>query len=100
MYIQEKELFDDVTIRDINEQTTTKATSLLIEQLKQRDQDTYEQFKTCLILAKRADLKQMLEEEEENLAAEMKEKHQGTGYILAHLIVMTRVLMVSSFVHH
>ncbi|KAL3888274.1 hypothetical protein ACJMK2_000645, partial [Sinanodonta woodiana] len=79
MYIQQIELLDDVIIRDINEQiTTTNAITLLIDQIKQRDQDTYKKFKDCLILAKRADLKRMLEEEEENIAVEIKEKHQGT----------------------
>ncbi|KAL3889136.1 hypothetical protein ACJMK2_001490, partial [Sinanodonta woodiana] len=81
-YIQQHELFDDVTIRDILQQTTTKAITHIINEIKQRDQYTYECFKECLILAKRADLKIMLEEEEENLAAEMKDKHQGSGYIL------------------
>ncbi|KAL3889216.1 hypothetical protein ACJMK2_001563, partial [Sinanodonta woodiana] len=47
--------------------TATKAISLLIDQIKQRDQDTYETFKECLILAKRADLKQTLEKEEQKL---------------------------------
>ncbi|KAL3889129.1 hypothetical protein ACJMK2_001483, partial [Sinanodonta woodiana] len=64
------------------QQTTTKAITHIINEIKQRDQYTYECFKECLILAKRADLKIMLEEEEENLAAEMKDKHQGSGYIL------------------
>ncbi|KAL3889090.1 hypothetical protein ACJMK2_001446 [Sinanodonta woodiana] len=73
VYIQQHELFDDVTIRDINEQKTTSKKILhLIEQLKQRDQDTYEKFKECLILAKREDLKKTLEEEEKKVAAEMK----------------------------
>ncbi|KAL3888214.1 hypothetical protein ACJMK2_000590, partial [Sinanodonta woodiana] len=77
MYIQQKELFDAVTIRDINEQTTTTNTiSLLIDQIKTRDQDTYERFKECLIQSHRADLKHMLEDEEENIAVEMKEKQQ------------------------
>ncbi|KAL3889133.1 hypothetical protein ACJMK2_001487, partial [Sinanodonta woodiana] len=76
IYIQQKELFDDVTIRDIKDQTTeTKAISLLIDQVKQRDQDTYDRFKECLIHAQQADLKNMLEKEEKNVTAEMKEKH-------------------------
>ncbi|KAL3889149.1 hypothetical protein ACJMK2_001503, partial [Sinanodonta woodiana] len=76
IYIQQKELFDDVTIRDINDQTTeTKAITLLIDQLKQRDQYTYERFKECLILANQADLKSMLDKEEKNVTAEMKENH-------------------------
>ncbi|KAL3888283.1 hypothetical protein ACJMK2_000654 [Sinanodonta woodiana] len=79
MYIQQIELLDDVIIRDINEHTTTtNAITLLIDQIKQRDQDTYKRFKDCLILAKQADLKIMLEEEEENIAVEMKEKHQDS----------------------
>ncbi|KAL3888314.1 hypothetical protein ACJMK2_000684, partial [Sinanodonta woodiana] len=78
MFIQQKELFDTVTIRDINEQiTTTDKISHLVDQITKREQDTYERFKKCLILAQRADLKVMLEEEEENIATEMKEKHQG-----------------------
>ncbi|KAL3888915.1 hypothetical protein ACJMK2_001275, partial [Sinanodonta woodiana] len=73
MYIQQKELFDEVTLRDIKEQrTATKAISLLTDQLKQRGQDTYEKFKECLIQAKREDLKKILEEEEKIVAAEMK----------------------------
>ncbi|KAL3889163.1 hypothetical protein ACJMK2_001516 [Sinanodonta woodiana] len=76
IYIQQKELFDDVTIRNIKDQTTeTKAISLLIDQVKQRDQDTYDRFKECLIHAQQADLKNMLEKEEKNVTAEMKEKH-------------------------
>ncbi|KAL3889006.1 hypothetical protein ACJMK2_001365, partial [Sinanodonta woodiana] len=54
------------------QRTATKAISLLIDQLKQRGQDTYEKFKDCLILAKREDLKKILEEEEKIVAAEMK----------------------------
>ncbi|KAL3889087.1 hypothetical protein ACJMK2_001443, partial [Sinanodonta woodiana] len=77
IYIQQKGLFDAVTIRNINDQTiTTKAISLLIDQIKQRDQDTYESFKECLIDAQRADLNKMLEEEEKRVAAEMKKSHQ------------------------
>ncbi|KAL3889405.1 hypothetical protein ACJMK2_001749 [Sinanodonta woodiana] len=77
MYIQEKELLDDVTIRDINEQTTTTdKISHLIDQIKKRGQVTYERFKECLIQARQADLKIMLEEEEENVAAQMKQTHQ------------------------
>ncbi|KAL3888897.1 hypothetical protein ACJMK2_001257, partial [Sinanodonta woodiana] len=79
MYIQQTELLDDVTIRDVNEQTTTSNTiSLLIDQIRKRGQDTYERFKKCLIQAKQADLKIMLEEEEEIVAAEMKEQRQDT----------------------
>ncbi|KAL3889126.1 hypothetical protein ACJMK2_001480 [Sinanodonta woodiana] len=67
-YVQQKGLFDDVTIRDIKEQpTSTKGISLLIDQLKLRDQDTYEQFKECLILSNHADLINMLEKEEKKL---------------------------------
>ncbi|KAL3889079.1 hypothetical protein ACJMK2_001435, partial [Sinanodonta woodiana] len=81
MYIQEHKLFDDVAVRDINQQkTSTKAISLLIDQVKLRGQDTYERFKECLILTNQADLKQKLDKEEDNLAAEMKDKQQGTGY--------------------
>ncbi|KAK3598164.1 hypothetical protein CHS0354_013875 [Potamilus streckersoni] len=77
MYIQQKELFDDVTMRDIMEQkTTTDKISKLIDLIKQRDPDTYQLFKDCLVLAKRADLKIMLEEEEEILVEEMEEGHQ------------------------
>ncbi|KAL3888921.1 hypothetical protein ACJMK2_001281, partial [Sinanodonta woodiana] len=80
MYIQEKELFGDVTIRDINEQAlTTDKISHLIAQIKKRGQDTYERFKECLFLSKQEDLKEMLDEEEKKCAAEMKSKRQGTG---------------------
>ncbi|KAL3889001.1 hypothetical protein ACJMK2_001360, partial [Sinanodonta woodiana] len=54
------------------QRTTSKKIVHLIEQLKQRDQATYEKFKECLILAKREDLKKTLEEEEKKVAAEMK----------------------------
>ncbi|KAL3889069.1 hypothetical protein ACJMK2_001425, partial [Sinanodonta woodiana] len=75
MYIQEKELLDDFTIRDIKQQITeTKAISHLIDQIKQRDKDTYERFKECLILAKRADIKRMLDEEEAKSSADTKVK--------------------------
>ncbi|KAL3889134.1 hypothetical protein ACJMK2_001488, partial [Sinanodonta woodiana] len=47
--------------------TSTKGISLLIDQLKLRDQDTYEQFKECLILSNHADLINMLEKEEKKL---------------------------------
>ncbi|KAL3889053.1 hypothetical protein ACJMK2_001411 [Sinanodonta woodiana] len=80
MYIQEKELFGDVTIRDINEQAiTTDKISLLIAQIKKRGQDTYERFKECLVLSQQEDLKERLDEEEKKVAAEMKSKRQGTG---------------------
>ncbi|KAL3889070.1 hypothetical protein ACJMK2_001426, partial [Sinanodonta woodiana] len=52
--------------------TASKKILHLVEQLKKKDQDTYVVFKKCLILAKREDLKKMLEEEEKNIAAEMK----------------------------
>ncbi|KAL3888930.1 hypothetical protein ACJMK2_001290, partial [Sinanodonta woodiana] len=77
IYIQQKGLFDAVTIRNINDQTkATKAISLLIDQIKQRDHDTYERFKECLIDAQRADLNKMLEEEEKRVATEMEKTHQ------------------------
>ncbi|KAL3889088.1 hypothetical protein ACJMK2_001444 [Sinanodonta woodiana] len=77
MHIQQKGLFDAVTIRNINQQkTTTEQISHLIDQIQQRDQETYKRFKECLILADRADIKRMLEEEEENVAVEIKEKRQ------------------------
>ncbi|KAL3889064.1 hypothetical protein ACJMK2_001420, partial [Sinanodonta woodiana] len=58
------------------QKTTTDKISHLIDQIQQRDQETYERFKECLILADRADLTRMLEAEEENLALEIKEKRQ------------------------
>ncbi|KAL3889083.1 hypothetical protein ACJMK2_001439, partial [Sinanodonta woodiana] len=54
--------------------------SHLIDQIKQRDKETYEKFKVCLIEAERKDLILMLEEEEKKVAAEMEEKRRGTGY--------------------
>ncbi|KAL3888894.1 hypothetical protein ACJMK2_001254, partial [Sinanodonta woodiana] len=80
MHIQQKGLFDAVTIRDIREQAlTTDKISHLIAQIKKRGQDTYERFKECLFLSKQEDLKEMLDEEEKKCAAEMKSKRQGTG---------------------
>ncbi|KAL3888925.1 hypothetical protein ACJMK2_001285, partial [Sinanodonta woodiana] len=49
--------------------TTTDKILCLIEQIKKRDQDTYEKFKKCLSKAKRKDLTKMLEEEEKKVAA-------------------------------
>ncbi|KAL3889158.1 hypothetical protein ACJMK2_001511 [Sinanodonta woodiana] len=87
-YIQEKELFDDVTIRDINEQTTTTAKiSHLIDQIKQSNKDTYTRFKQCLIEAQREDLKIMLEKEE-NLSAGMNTPHHEK----LHQTVLNRCL--------
>ncbi|KAK3611542.1 hypothetical protein CHS0354_016474 [Potamilus streckersoni] len=68
MYIQEKELFDDVTMRDISDQkTTSNQIRELIKRIQQRDQDTYEKFKECLIQARQSFLRDMLEKEDAKL---------------------------------
>ncbi|KAL3836865.1 hypothetical protein ACJMK2_022276 [Sinanodonta woodiana] len=69
IYIQQKEIFDDVTMRDIlHAGLPSNQITGLIERIQQRDQSTYETFKKCLVLAKQEDLKDMLEEEEERVA--------------------------------
>ncbi|KAL3888962.1 hypothetical protein ACJMK2_001321, partial [Sinanodonta woodiana] len=78
LYIQQKELFDEVTLCDIKERTIKRdKISHLIDQIKQRDKETYERFKECLVEAEREDLILMLEEEEKKVAAEMKEKRRA-----------------------
>ncbi|KAL3891225.1 hypothetical protein ACJMK2_003488, partial [Sinanodonta woodiana] len=52
------------------QQTTTKQILLLIDTLQQNSEETYEEFKKCLVLASREDLKQKLEEVEEQIKSE------------------------------
>ncbi|KAL3889171.1 hypothetical protein ACJMK2_001522, partial [Sinanodonta woodiana] len=49
------------------QRTTTDKISHLIDKIKQREEDIYDRFKECLILAHCTDLKIMLEEEEKIL---------------------------------
>ncbi|KAL3851610.1 hypothetical protein ACJMK2_015347 [Sinanodonta woodiana] len=76
-YLYLKNLFDEITLRDIKEEkTTSDKIRQLIYRLQQRDQDTYEKFKDCLVLSKQEHLKQILEEEEGKVTVG-KDKTQG-----------------------
>ncbi|KAK3601740.1 hypothetical protein CHS0354_016102 [Potamilus streckersoni] len=67
-YIYSKELFDDITLRDISdEKTTSEKIRHLIHRIQQRDEGTYEKFKDCLVQSKQEHLKKLLEEEEEKV---------------------------------
>ncbi|KAL3836864.1 hypothetical protein ACJMK2_022275 [Sinanodonta woodiana] len=70
IYIQQKEIFDDVTMGDILDDGAPPSDKIrgLIQRIKQRDRGTYEKFKECLVLAKQEHLKDMLEAEEERVA--------------------------------
>ncbi|KAL3836848.1 hypothetical protein ACJMK2_022261 [Sinanodonta woodiana] len=69
IYIQQKEIFDDVTMCDISDESKESGKNReLIRRIQQRDQGTYDKFKECLVLAKQEHLKDMLEAEEERVA--------------------------------
>ncbi|KAK3612147.1 hypothetical protein CHS0354_016526 [Potamilus streckersoni] len=68
IYIQQKELLDDVTMRDISEgNRTSDNIKRLIQWIQQRGYDAYKTFKECLVLSKQENLKDMLEEEEKRV---------------------------------
>ncbi|KAK3582748.1 hypothetical protein CHS0354_039791 [Potamilus streckersoni] len=80
VFIQEKEMFDDVTMDHILDQETISDRIMeLIRLIQQRDQDTYEEFKKCLVMANQSDLKCLLEKEEAQVLKEMKETHEAQG---------------------
>ncbi|KAK3601737.1 hypothetical protein CHS0354_016101 [Potamilus streckersoni] len=77
IYIYQKELFDDITLRDISEQrVTSDKVRELILRLQQRDQNTYSKFKECLVLSKQEYLKDFLENEETKVYMEVNKKQK------------------------
>ncbi|KAL3851939.1 hypothetical protein ACJMK2_015631 [Sinanodonta woodiana] len=79
IYIYQKELFDDITFRDISEQrVTSEKIRELIHRLQQRDENTYEKFKDCLVQSKQEYLKDILEKEESKVYMEVNKKQVET----------------------
>ncbi|KAK3592318.1 hypothetical protein CHS0354_000874 [Potamilus streckersoni] len=90
MYIQQKGLIDDVTMRDIQEErVTSDKTMRLLQRIQQGSWDIYEKFKECLVQAKQEDLKEILEKVEADFAIdEGKETHtkrRPESYVLTQL---------------